>query len=574
MYRTPTLFKKTLVIGVIALFIGVCVFQNISGYDQNLNINTIKEESARAPDDYINIYLKFNEGSGNTASDSSGHDYDGTIYGASWVTGYSGYALDFDGSNDYINLNSYAKNYLGFNKTDDIIVSFYFKSTDNNRGVIYSMCRGDGYGYNPGFHVAIAANGTIEVQMWRLMCGILTWSDTSWNDGEWHYVEVYYNGITASPLTYIYVDGTLDGFYEKYVCDFYSDNFKYAQIGRNSHELIDYFDGTLDEFKIIKYAGGNQQDPPIIDGPTDGEVNIEYDYTFTNDDPEEDPVFVQIDWGDGDVTDWSEEEIGYGESITLSHKYHTEQIFCIKARTKDFWHHSGWSECYPVAIGNQAPTAPTIFGPKYGDPNEELTYYFTSSDYEGDDLYYFIDWDDGNNTDWIGPHPSNETITSIHSWSENGTYEIRCKAKDIWDKESDWSSYLIKIGDFNNDTSDIIIKGPTQGRPRITYYYNFTIVDYDGEPISIEIDWGDGTIQEFFYEPEPYQYVTIGHCWLKKGVYIIQARTKDIFGFFGTWNEFKVNIPRSRARSLYLYHWLFDRIPMLKILQNLLILTM
>ena len=42
------------------------------------------------------------EGSGTTASDSSFNGHDGTLQGPQWTTGYYGQALDFDGSNDYV----------------------------------------------------------------------------------------------------------------------------------------------------------------------------------------------------------------------------------------------------------------------------------------------------------------------------------------------------------------------------------------------------------------------------------------------------------------------------------------
>jgi parallel beta-helix repeat protein len=45
----------------------------------------------------------FDEGSGTFASDSSGYGNDGTVYGATWTTGISGKALEFDGVDDYIN---------------------------------------------------------------------------------------------------------------------------------------------------------------------------------------------------------------------------------------------------------------------------------------------------------------------------------------------------------------------------------------------------------------------------------------------------------------------------------------
>ena len=44
----------------------------------------------------------------------------------------------------------------------------------------------------------------------------------------------------------------------------------------------------LDEFKITKYPGGNEQNPPDIDGQTIGKPGVEYDYTFVANDPEGD----------------------------------------------------------------------------------------------------------------------------------------------------------------------------------------------------------------------------------------------------------------------------------------------
>jgi len=46
----------------------------------------------------------FDEGSGTTAYDTSGNDNDGTINGASWVDGKFGKGLNFDGTNDYVNV--------------------------------------------------------------------------------------------------------------------------------------------------------------------------------------------------------------------------------------------------------------------------------------------------------------------------------------------------------------------------------------------------------------------------------------------------------------------------------------
>ena len=48
----------------------------------------------------------FDEGSGSAANDASGNGKDGTISGASWVTGHTGGALSFDGTDDHVALGS------------------------------------------------------------------------------------------------------------------------------------------------------------------------------------------------------------------------------------------------------------------------------------------------------------------------------------------------------------------------------------------------------------------------------------------------------------------------------------
>ena len=47
---------------------------------------------------------RFDEGSGNIMKDSSSNGNDGTVHGAAFVDGISGYALNFDGIDDYVNV--------------------------------------------------------------------------------------------------------------------------------------------------------------------------------------------------------------------------------------------------------------------------------------------------------------------------------------------------------------------------------------------------------------------------------------------------------------------------------------
>jgi len=61
--------------------------------------------SQEYPSDYgLVAEWHFDEGSGNVTEDSSGNGNDGTIYGATWTTGVSGTALEFDGVDEYVDV--------------------------------------------------------------------------------------------------------------------------------------------------------------------------------------------------------------------------------------------------------------------------------------------------------------------------------------------------------------------------------------------------------------------------------------------------------------------------------------
>ena len=85
--------------------------------------------------------------------------------------------------------------------------------------------------------------------------------------------------------------------------------------------------------------------------------------------------------------------------------------------------------------------SPMVVG-YYGEPYD---YTFIASDIDGDDVWYFIEWGDGDIEEWIGPYSSGQGITVSHTWDEEDTYTIRAKAKDIFDQESDWGTLEVSM---------------------------------------------------------------------------------------------------------------------------------
>jgi hypothetical protein len=94
---------------------------------------------------------------------------------------------------------------------------------------------------------------------------------------------------------------------------------------------------------------------------------------------------------------------------------------------------------------NEAPETPSIDGPADGKVGIEYDFNISTTDYEGYDIWYYIEWGDGQTEEWIGPFASGENVTVSHTWNIKKDYEVRVKAKDIHDSESDWATLEISI---------------------------------------------------------------------------------------------------------------------------------
>ena len=91
----------------------------------------------------------------------------------------------------------------------------------------------------------------------------------------------------------------------------------------------------------------------------------------------------------------------------------------------------------------------TIFG---GPPSEKqffsgIEYNFTlySKDPNDDLVSYYVDWGDGNNTDWLQLAQDENSYYLQHTWKQAGTYDIVLQVKDEYDNIGLDTSYLSLI---------------------------------------------------------------------------------------------------------------------------------
>jgi len=93
----------------------------------------------------------------------------------------------------------------------------------------------------------------------------------------------------------------------------------------------------------------------------------------------------------------------------------------------------------------EPPERPSIDGPTNGKAGTSYPYTFTTTDPYESDIYYYIEWGDSNFEDWIGPYSSGEEVTLSHAWSEEETYTIQAKARNIYGAESDWTTLEVEM---------------------------------------------------------------------------------------------------------------------------------
>jgi hypothetical protein len=92
------------------------------------------------------------------------------------------------------------------------------------------------------------------------------------------------------------------------------------------------------------------------------------------------------------------------------------------------------------------PGAPDIDGPEGGSAGNPYTYTFTSTDPDGDQVSYYIEWGDGEITDWTALQDSGPPgYDESHTWDEQGEYTITAKAKDENGYEGPEAKYYVTM---------------------------------------------------------------------------------------------------------------------------------
>lgn len=102
---------------------------------------------------------------------------------------------------------------------------------------------------------------------------------------------------------------------------------------------------------------------------------------------------------------------------------------------------------FTLCKSNKPPDLPSVpIGPDSGYI-DNYTFSSFTSDPDGDSVSIKFDWGDGTESNWSPLVGSGDTVSMAHFYQEIGNYEIKAKARDIHNAESEWSGpHILTIG--------------------------------------------------------------------------------------------------------------------------------
>ena len=218
-------------------------FQNYCflGFDHGMNFVNAPDWGVLVDSSLVG-YWNMNEGSGNVARDSSGNNNNGSISGATWVDGVVGKALRFDGTDDFVDVNSS----LLENITDDITIAAFTQiagsGSHNTQTVV-----GKSYAYFIG---ANFANKKFCSQLYGVDTSTFYTSST-YDLSVPHMIVLTYDKNAGENNYKLYVDGVLDR--QKTENASITSNSNNFQIGRHDSTYY-YLNGTIDEVRLYNRA--------------------------------------------------------------------------------------------------------------------------------------------------------------------------------------------------------------------------------------------------------------------------------------------------------------------------------
>jgi hypothetical protein len=268
-----------------------------------------------ADDPYLVGWWMFDEGSGTVAKDSSGKGNDGTLNGApKWVGGQLGGALDFDGTDDFVEI----PHDLRLSITGAITIAAWTNMRTTSSDEMAIVSKGGWAANDLPYELTETRGGVIYWQFYN-DAGRDSCSPNSPSAGEWHHIAATYDGKVFK----CYIDGVLAE--EWAYAGAMPQNTASVTIGRRSRGGT-FFNGMIDDVRLYDRALTAGQINVVLAGgapvygkaegpsPADGALAV---------------TMPLLQWGAGDNALFHSVYIGTGPELTEANLVSSRQMLTM-----------------------------------------------------------------------------------------------------------------------------------------------------------------------------------------------------------------------------------------------------
>jgi hypothetical protein len=201
-------------------------------------------------------------------------------------------------------------------------------------------------------------------------------------------------------------------------------------------------------------------------------------------------------------------------------------------------YHSDCSWYYVTVNVNTPPNTPFVpSGTATMLPGILSGEYSTSAtDPEGDQVRYWINWNDGTADTVTGLVNSGVTSHLHHTWATAGVYHISAMAEDSRGSQSGWSSSFTVTVNTTPGTPSTPT-GTIAGVPGVSYNYTTVATDADGQNLKYTWDWDDGGATQDSGWLVSGTNCVMAHTFATHGTYHVKAKVIDTLGAVSSYSS-------------------------------------
>lgn len=101
--------------------------------------------------------------------------------------------------------------------------------------------------------------------------------------------------------------------------------------------------------------------------------------------------------------------------------------------------------------------------------------------------------------------------------------------------------------------------GSTEGKPNVEYMYKTSTIDLDGDTLSYNFSWGDGTYSGWIGPYASGAEAFARHAWAEQGTYNITVKAKDVKGDESDWSDpLTIAMPLEYYLSHPVLQWIYQ----------------